>query len=47
MIKHALFWRPIKWNGQTIGLPQGMSKPLRAELGRWAQYHNVKSKGLG
>ncbi len=46
MIKHTLFWRLIKWNGMTIGLPQGMSKALKAAIGPWAKYHNVPSKGF-
>lgn len=47
MIKQTIWMRLIKFNGTTYGLPQGMSKPLRAELGRWAKHHNVPHKGLG
>jgi hypothetical protein len=46
MIKQTVFWRLIKWNGMTIGLPQGMSKQLRAALGPWADYHKVPHKGF-
>lgn len=46
MIKHTLFWRLFKWHGKTVGLPQGMGKDLRAALGQWAKFHNVKTKGL-
>lgn len=46
MIKHTMFWRLFKWQGQTVGLPQGMSKDLKAALGPWARYHNVPTKGL-
>lgn len=47
MVKHTLWWRLIKWNGKKFGLPNGMSKELRAALGEWTRMHNVKSKGLG
>ncbi len=46
MIKHTLFWRLFKWQGRTVGLPQGMAKDLRAALGPWARYHNVPTKGI-
>ena len=46
MIKHTIFWRLFKWQGKTIGLPQGMSKPLKAALGPWAKYHGVPTKGF-
>ena len=46
MIKHTIFWRLFKWQGKTVGLPQGMSKELRAALKQWAAYHNVPTKGL-
>ena len=46
IIKHTLWMRLIKFDGKRFGLPNGMSKPLRAELGQWAQMHNVKTKGL-
>ncbi|MBL9019644.1 MAG: hypothetical protein JNL83_35970 [Myxococcales bacterium] len=45
MIKHTIFWRLIKWQGKTIGLPQGMDKELRVAIGHWARHHNVKTKG--
>lgn len=45
MIKHTWAWRLIKWNGNTIGLPQGMDKGLRVAIGQWATYHNVPHKG--
>ncbi|MBL0217641.1 MAG: hypothetical protein IPQ07_27670 [Myxococcales bacterium] len=47
MIKHTVFWRLIKWNGNTIGLPQGMSKALKLAIGPWAKYHGVPNKGFG
>lgn len=47
MIKHTIWWRLIKWHGKTVGLPQGMSKDLRAAIGQWAKYHNVPHKGVG
>jgi len=47
VIKHTLWMRLIKFDGKRFGLPNGMSKPLKAELGQWARGHNVKTKGLG
>jgi hypothetical protein len=46
-IKETIWWRLIRWNGQKFGLPNGLGKPLKAELGAWAKAHNVKTKGLG
>ena len=45
LIKHTLFMRLIKWNGKTVGLPNGMTKELRTALGHWARHHNVRTKG--
>ena len=46
MIKHTIFWRLFKWQGKTVGLPQGMSKELRAAIGQWARFHGVPTKGV-
>jgi hypothetical protein len=46
-IKETIWWRLIRWNGKKFGLPNGLGKPLKADLGQWAKYHNVKTKGLG
>jgi hypothetical protein len=46
-IKQTIWWRLIRWDGKKFGLPNGLSKPLKAELGAWAKAHNVKTKGLG
>jgi hypothetical protein len=46
VIKQTIFWRLIKYQGKTYGLPKGMSKELKAALGPWAKYHNVKTKGF-
>lgn len=45
MIKHTLWMRMIRFDGKKFGLPNGLDKKLRAELGTWAQTHNVKTKG--
>jgi len=47
VIKHTIWWRLIRWDGKKFGLPNGMTKPLKAALGEWAREHNVKTKGLG
>jgi len=46
-IKETIWWRLIRWNGKKFGLPSGLGKPLKADLGAWVKYHNVKHKGLG
>jgi hypothetical protein len=45
-IKETLFWRLIRFGGNTYGLPRGLGKELKAALGPWAKYHNVKTKGF-
>lgn len=45
-IKHTLWWRGIWFDGKTYGLPEGLSKDLRHELGLWCQANGVRSKGL-
>jgi hypothetical protein len=47
VIKHTLWWRLIKFDGKKYGLPNGLSKPLKAALGEWTKANNVQSKGLG
>jgi hypothetical protein len=47
MIKHTMWWRLIKFDGKKYGLPNGLSKPLKAALGEWARANNVTTKGLG
>jgi hypothetical protein len=44
-IKETIWWRLIRWNGKKLGLPNGLGKPLKAELGPWARANNVKTKG--
>lgn len=46
-IKQTIWWRLIRWNGKKFGLPNGLGKPLKTDLGAWAKAHNVKTKGLG
>ena len=46
-IKETIWWRLIRWNGKKFGLPKGLGKPLKTDLGAWAKAHNVKTKGLG
>jgi hypothetical protein len=46
-IKHTMWWRLIRWNGKKFGLPNGLGKPLKTDLGAWAKAHSVKTKGLG
>jgi hypothetical protein len=45
-IKETIWWRLIRFDGKKYGLPKGLGKPLKAELGKWAAAHNVKTKGL-
>lgn len=47
VIKETMWWRIIRWNGKKFGLPNGLGKPLKKELGLWTQANNVQSKGLG
>jgi hypothetical protein len=47
MIKETIWWRVIRWNGKKFGLPSGLGKPLKSELGLWTKANNVQSKGLG
>lgn len=44
-LKYTLFWRFIRWRNQKLGLPAGLPKPLRAELGNWARHYQVATKG--
>jgi hypothetical protein len=45
-IKQTLFWRIIRANGNKYGLPQGLGSDLKAALGPWARYHQVKTTGF-
>lgn len=45
-IKHTIWWRPSKFDGKKYGLPTGLDKTLKGELGRWAACHGVKTRGL-
>jgi hypothetical protein len=45
-IKHTMWWRGIWFAGQTYGLPNGLTKDLKHELGLWCHGNNVKSAGL-
>ena len=45
-IKETIWWRLIRFDGKKFGLPRGLGKPLKQELGKWAAAHNVKTKGL-
>ena len=45
-IKETIWWRLIRFDGKKFGLPSGLGKPLKQELGKWAVAHNVKQKGL-
>lgn len=47
VIKETMWWRIIRWNGKKFGLPNGLGKPLKKELGMWTAANNVQSKGLG
>ena len=47
MIKHTMWLRLIRFDGKKYGLPNGLSKPLKAALGEWAKTNNVKTKGKG
>lgn len=45
-IKETIWWRLIRFDGKKFGLPRGLGKPLKQELGKWAAAHHVKTKGL-
>ncbi len=45
-IKQTLFWRLIRANGQKFGLPRGLGPDLKAAIGPWARYHQVKTTGF-
>ena len=45
-IKTTIWWRMIKFDNKTYGLPNGLDKELKKELAQWATYHNVVNKGL-
>src|SRR5262245_45735568 len=45
-IKETIWWRLIRFDGKKYGLPRGLGKPLKLELGKWATANNVKTKGL-
>ena len=45
-IKETIWWRLIRFDGKKFGLPNGLGKPLKQELGKWAVANHVKQKGL-
>ncbi len=45
-IKHTMWTRTIKANGERFGVPRGWPKELRRELGPWTKRHNVLAKGM-
>jgi hypothetical protein len=45
-IKQTMMWRLIRFNGQKFGLPNGLGRELKAALGPWARYHQVKTVGF-
>jgi hypothetical protein len=45
-IKETIWWRLIRFDGKKFGLPKGLGKPLKQELGKWAAANHVKTKGL-
>ena len=44
-MKYTIWWRFIRWRNQKLGLPEGLPKPLRLELGQWARYYQIPTKG--
>lgn len=44
-LKYTIWWRFIRWRGSKLGLPDGLPKPLRLELGQWANYYQIPTKG--
>jgi hypothetical protein len=45
-IKQTWAWRLIRFNGRKFGLPNGLGRDLKAALGPWARYHQVKTVGF-
>lgn len=43
-MKCTIWWRFIRWRGQKLGLPDGMAKPLRRELGHWCRHYQIPTK---
>jgi hypothetical protein len=46
VIKETMWLRLIRFDGKKFGLPEGLGKPLKQELGKWAAANNVTTKGL-
>ena len=46
VIKQTLFWRLIKWNGKTLGLPRGLGRDLKPAIASWARAHGVRTQGF-
>lgn len=44
-MKYTIWWRFIRWRNQKLGLPEGLPKPLRLELGHWARHYQIPTKG--
>jgi hypothetical protein len=44
-MKYTIWWRFIRWRNQKLGLPDGLHKQLRLELGQWARYYQIPTKG--
>jgi hypothetical protein len=45
-IKETWAWRLIRANGKKYGLPKGLGRDLKAALGPWARYHQVRTVGF-
>ena len=45
-IKQTWAWRLIRANGKKYGLPNGLGRNLKAALGPWARYHQVRTVGF-